>query len=272
MSLKKLLKGDGSWATRKLILGWILDTVRQTLELPPHRKLMLADLFQELATTRRVSHKKWQQFLGQLRFVSVAIPGSAGLFSALQLALTESKGNRVRINSSLRSHIDAFASLAASLSHRATHLAEIVPQEPSLLGATDAAKAGMGGVYFDATGQPCVWRHPFPDDVQRDLVSQANPTGRVTNSDLEHAGLLAQVDVMTHHHDVTYATIANGSDNTPAVSRVSKGAVTSRGPAAHLCNFACMHQRQHRYCHEAFFLPGTANVMADDLPLPSPSP
>jgi hypothetical protein len=29
VSLKKLLKGDGSWGTRKLILGWIVDTVRQ---------------------------------------------------------------------------------------------------------------------------------------------------------------------------------------------------------------------------------------------------
>ena len=27
VSLKKLLKGDGSWATRKLILGWIIDTL-----------------------------------------------------------------------------------------------------------------------------------------------------------------------------------------------------------------------------------------------------
>ena len=38
ISLKKLKKGDGSWATRKAVLGWILDTSRQTLELPAHRK------------------------------------------------------------------------------------------------------------------------------------------------------------------------------------------------------------------------------------------
>ena len=34
VSMKKLLKGDGAWETRKLILGWIVDTVRQTIELP----------------------------------------------------------------------------------------------------------------------------------------------------------------------------------------------------------------------------------------------
>ena len=27
VSLKKLLKGDGSWGTRKIILGWAVDTV-----------------------------------------------------------------------------------------------------------------------------------------------------------------------------------------------------------------------------------------------------
>jgi hypothetical protein len=26
--LKKLLKGDGSWNTQKLILGWIVDTIQ----------------------------------------------------------------------------------------------------------------------------------------------------------------------------------------------------------------------------------------------------
>jgi hypothetical protein len=35
-SVKKLLKGDGYWETCKLILGWILDTVWMTLELPAH--------------------------------------------------------------------------------------------------------------------------------------------------------------------------------------------------------------------------------------------
>jgi hypothetical protein len=130
---------------------------------------------------------------------------------------------------------------------------------------TDAAKAGMGGVYFDASGQGYVWRFPFPDNIQSQLVSKANPSGRVTNSDLEQAGLFGQVSVISHHHDVAYATLANGLDNTPAVARITKGAVTSDGPvAAHLCNYTCAHQRQHRYCHVPHFLPGDPNVMADD--------
>jgi hypothetical protein len=37
ISVKKLLKGDGCWTTRKVVLGWLIDTVRHTVELPPHR-------------------------------------------------------------------------------------------------------------------------------------------------------------------------------------------------------------------------------------------
>ena len=37
MSMSKFGKGDAAWATRKLlVLGWILDTLALTIELPPH--------------------------------------------------------------------------------------------------------------------------------------------------------------------------------------------------------------------------------------------
>ena len=85
VSLKKLLKGDGS---SKVILGWVVDTVRQTIELPAHRKAELAEIFEGLKGLKRMGHKRWKRTLGKLRFVSTATPGFAGLFSALQLALT----------------------------------------------------------------------------------------------------------------------------------------------------------------------------------------
>jgi hypothetical protein len=86
-SLKKLLKGDGSWGTRKLMLGWIIDTLAQTIELPEHRKSRIQSLFDELRGKRRVGLRKWQKIIGELRFISLAIPGSGGRVSALQLGL-----------------------------------------------------------------------------------------------------------------------------------------------------------------------------------------
>lgn len=264
VSIKKVKKGDGSWNSRKVMLGWTIDFARQTLELPPHRKLALAEIFTGLANSKRISYKKWQSILGKLRFVAQAIPGSAGLFGALMVSLNKATQGRIRINASLRHHIDTFASLAASLCHRPTHLAEIVPEDPSFLGTVDAAKMGVGGPFYCDKGKPYVWRFAYPDSVQRLLVSADNPTGTITNSDLEHSGLICQTMMLSHYFDVRYATISTGCDNVPAVSRVNKGAIPHEGAAAHLCNVQCSHQRQHRYCHVAHYLEGPLNVIADD--------
>ena len=37
ISLKKLGKGDACWATRKIVLGWLVNTLKGTIELPLHR-------------------------------------------------------------------------------------------------------------------------------------------------------------------------------------------------------------------------------------------
>ena len=63
------------------------------------------------------------------------------------------------------------------------------------------------------------------------MVSFDNPKGRVTNSDLEHAAVLAHTAIQCATHDCRYITIATGSDNTPAVARSHKGAISARMPA-----------------------------------------
>jgi hypothetical protein len=143
ISLKKLLTGDGSWGTRKLILGWIIDTAHQTLKLPPHRKQALHEIFSSLQGLWRVSAKKWRSILGKLWFVAQAIPGSAGLFSALQWAQNQAGQNRVRLNLYVWSNIDAFGRLAASLCSRPTHwTTRCQPlQPPHSLSGTCASRA-----------------------------------------------------------------------------------------------------------------------------------
>jgi hypothetical protein len=48
--VKKLLHGDACWTTRKVILGWLIDTLKITIELPPHRVERLSKI---LASTPR---------------------------------------------------------------------------------------------------------------------------------------------------------------------------------------------------------------------------
>jgi hypothetical protein len=87
VSIKKLLKGDACWSTLKVVLGWLIDSVRQTIELPPHRQARLLEILTEVRGRSRVSLKIWYRLLGELRSMVLAIPGGRGLFSHLQLAL-----------------------------------------------------------------------------------------------------------------------------------------------------------------------------------------
>ena len=264
ISVKKLLKGDGSWSTIKEVLGWIIDTVDKTITLPPRRATRLLDIFDELRGKRRIGVKLWHKFLGELRSMVLAIPGGRGLFSALQLGLKHADKHRIRVTPHLRNYLNDFETLAHSLVNRPTRLAEIFPDEPVVVGACDAAKPGMGGVIFTAEHPPIVWRAPFPLDIQQEVVTDKNLSGKITNSDLEQAGVLAHQDVICQNFDVRECTLATGCDNTPAVSRNRKGSVTNADSAAYLCRLSSFHQRQHRYCPEVSYLGGPSNVMADD--------
>ena len=60
----------------------------------------------------------------------------------------------------------------------------------------------MGGIHCNAEGNRFMWRTAFPAEVQSRLVSADNPDGTITNSDLEHASMLAKVSTMAERHPV----------------------------------------------------------------------
>jgi hypothetical protein len=298
-SVKKLLQGDACWTTRKVILGWIIDTLKMTIELPQHRIERLAEILESIPRTqKRTTVKKWQQVLGELRSMSIAIPGSRGLFSLLHEALRHQEpGARIRLSQGVHDCLDDFRWIANDLADRPTRLYEIVPQtHPELLGAQDACGYGMGGVWFPVSQQlqsrptaspssanekrvdddscsplapsrdkgPILWRARFEPDIVEDLVSFKNPSGRVTNSNLELAATIVQHDIAVHHYDVRERTISSGSDNTPAVAWQQKGSTTTSSAPAYLLRLQALHQRFHRYFSSIFYLPGDVNIMSDD--------
>ena len=160
--------------------------------------------------------------------------------------------------------------LIADLSRRATHMSELIPeQHPRFMGASDAAKAGMGGVWLPPVAEsallmPILWRAPFPRFIQEQVVSVSNPHGRVTNSDLELAATVAQQAVLAREYDLAGCTTHSYCDNTPAVSWQQKGSTTTTGPAAYLLRVGALHQRINQYLPRYQYLPGPVNVMADD--------
>ena len=272
-SLKKLRKGDGTWTTKKIMLGWEIDTIAKTITLPPHRILRLQEILAAIRPGQRyVPTQQWHKLLGELRSMVIALPGAKGLFSILQEAFRheDTHRHRLRLSSALHGFLADFRALALDIANRPTRIAELVPDSvPATIGACDAAGTGMGGVHFipsaDGTFTPILWRERFPAAISARLVSFANPDGDITNSDLELAGSIAQHDVLAQFADVTERTIQNCYDNTAAVYWQRKGAATTTGPAAYLLRLQALHQRQHRYVPLHDYIPGPANVMADFL-------
>eukprot|EP00980_Cylindrotheca_fusiformis_P013603 scaffold3500_cov97-Cylindrotheca_fusiformis.AAC.1 len=192
ISVTKLKKGDADWSTCKKVLGWIIDTVAQTITLPERRLHRLAELLGSIPPTqRRLSLEKWYKLLGELRSMSIALPGSRGLFSHLQAALkTRERNTRLRLTPGFHAALDDFRWIHQHLSERPTRLQELVPTTPSVVGTHDASGYAAGGVLFPhhttparhvrytvlnsynqpvrrryRSAGPVVWRCTFPPDV-----------------------------------------------------------------------------------------------------------
>jgi hypothetical protein len=111
---------------------------------------------------------------------------------------------------------------------------ELVYGEPLYTGATDAAKAGMGGVWF-INDEALLWREPFSTTVQAKLVSTRNPTGTITNLDLELAATIAQHHILEETgYPMAGESSHNFCDNTPAVAWQTKGSTSTTQVTANL--------------------------------------
>ena len=267
ISISKLNKGDATWATRKCLLGWVIDTVRETIELPEHRRHRLLDILAALLTKRRVSLKVWQQSLGEIRSMILALPGGQGFFSSLYTGLSQtSPDHRIRLTTPIRDSLLDLQYLAQDLANRPTRIGEIVDSLPVAYSAADACGIGMGGIWFstDPSFAPLLWRAPFDPSVIPCLVTTTNRSGSITNSDLELAAQIATQDILLSVRSCVERTISNFTDNISARAWLRKGSTTTLGPAAYLLRIHALLQRHCRYRTTIDYVPGPANAMADD--------
>jgi hypothetical protein len=69
---------------------------------------------------------------------------------------------------------------------------ELICSWPDYVGIVDASGHGVGGVIFGETlvCTPIVFRWEWPKDIKNNIKTSQNPKGKISNSDLEMAGLL----------------------------------------------------------------------------------
>ena len=176
-STKKLLKGDALWQTRKLLLGWIVDSAAMTLELPAHRAERLKEILASVEPgQRRTTLRKWHRLVGELRSMQPAIPGAQGIFGPIQEAFRHKSEGRVRLGRDVHHALADFSALADSVASRPTRIFELIPPEEAVVsGCVDACGTGVSGVLFPTAAatlqpssdgatkqQPIAWWLPFP--------------------------------------------------------------------------------------------------------------
>jgi hypothetical protein len=276
VSLKKLRKGDCSWDTVKLVLGWIVDTVSMTIHLPPHRIDRLWEILNSIPKSqKRTSMKKWHKVLGELRSMAIALPGARNMFGRLQSAIQPKSKTRVDLGKGVHQALDDFRWIAKDLTSRPTRLAELIPLAPSAEGHHDASGKGAGGAWFPGehlqprdgwqADIPVLWRLEWPDYITRRLVTSENPTGTITNSDLELAGGLIHLEAIAQTFDTRERTVVSKGDNLNATFWERKGSTTTNSPPAYLLRLFGIHQRYHRYVPRFDYIAGLSNHVADAL-------
>ena len=171
-------------STRKMVLGWDLDTRNLTIHLMARHHQRLLDILNDIPWTRkRISVNTWHKVLGELHSMSLALPGSRGLYSALQVRFKSDK-KCIRLTTMVHDFLDDFRWIAATLHSCPTRIYEVVPTSPVIVCSTDASGLGMGGSYFIPKPwstpqwpdyQPYLWHQPYKQWIQDALVTFTNP-------------------------------------------------------------------------------------------------
>jgi hypothetical protein len=225
VSLKKLTQGDGLWAVRKELLGWVFDGARRCIELPIDKVEKITAEIHQVTRKASIPRKRFEQLRGKLRHACIGIPAGKGLMGPIDAEL---RGNKrlihIKTNQHLREALRDFSTLIRVLGHRPSHCRELVVDDPGYIGYCDASKLGAGGVWLSGTRHlsPVVWRVEWPADIRQNVISFDNPSGTLTNSDLEMAGMVLHYLVLEHLVALQHVHVAAWCDNTPTVSWTNK--------------------------------------------------
>ena len=111
--------------------------------------------------------------------------------------------------------------------------------------------------------QPVLWRALFPDEIRNRLVSDRNPTGTITNSNLELVGGLLHRECAVQCFDLTERTLHSETDNTPTLFWERKGSTSTASIPPTVLRAEALHQRYHRYVSRNDFRSGDTNTLAD---------
>ena len=241
ISLKKLLQEDGAWDTMKDLLGFVFNRHDHTMWLNEgKRDALIATLTTWLRSSRKnrqfgIPFVEFRSVLYKIRHAFLSIPAGKGLLSPFYRILSaQPHVVFLQQNKVLQQTLaETRTFLHDSITHP-THCRSLVTGWTDFVGICDASKHGVGGIIVGElrAAPPTVFRIEWPAEVQDALVSESNPNGTISNSDLECAGLvLVWLLLEATTEPLQAARVALYSDNSPSVSWIQRLAAR-RSPIA----------------------------------------
>ncbi len=211
---------------QKDLIGCAFNGVKQKVHLPWAKVLAYVKEMHRMLCRKTVPLKQLQMLVGKLWHASIILPTAKGFFLPINNAMQGSpKLVGLGANSKLQKALEDLISLLRLLSSHLTHVQELGPAIPHFAGYYDAAAEGAGRVWFLLCNNtpPMIWRKEFPTNIAAEVVSEDNPHGRLTNSDLELAAEVLAVGVaLDCINNRKHTPLGTLCDNTPTVSWIDK--------------------------------------------------
>ncbi len=263
----KLAKGDGNFDTKKLMIGFVFDGIKRTVQLSAEKARLYIREAHTMLRRKAIPLKSLQTTIGKLRHAAQILPATKGFFTPLNNVM-KSPAKSIVLGEDARAAILDVCTLIHKLGRRPTHVNELIPDPPTHTAYHDAAAEGVGGVWFalEDKMQPVVWRLPFPQDIQDDVITETNPAGSITNSDLELAAEVMAIGIILENTPaIKHKTIGTLCDNSPTVGWIDRMASKSMFPTAGrlLRGLSYMLYNKQAGGVITIHVDGVSNVMAD---------
>jgi hypothetical protein len=218
----------------------------------PKREFLLTILHKWIRAANKggtpVPFAEFESVISKLRHAFLSIPAGNGMLSPCNAVLAK-RPQMVALgrNHALLQAIRDCRTLLREATEKPTQCKELVNAWPDFVGVKDASKHGVGGIIV-GEGKACtptVFRIEWPLFIKASLVSQSNPAGTITNSDLEMAGLLLLWLVIEEVCELEAAShCALFSDNSPTVHWVRRMAARGSLVAAQLIRALALRLKQ----------------------------
>jgi hypothetical protein len=274
ISEKKMEKNETRFDTQKTLLGFDFDGDAKTIWLSEEKRAALLLILKGwLRTSERtkasIPFKQFESVVAKLRHAFTAIPAGKGLLSPCnKLLALKPHSVFLHRNNDLRIALRDIRTLLQNSVTHPTRCRELVSGHPHLIGYCDASKYGFGGIVIgeSTASPPTVFRGQWTPDIKQDLVSNDNPQGRISISDLEMAGLLLMWFVVEAVHDgkLPDLKVALFSDNAPTISWVDRLASRRSLVGARLVRALALRLKLTKACPlTPLHVAGKQNTMAD---------